>query len=517
MKTTASTSILRKPKDGESALYIAITPEMDTYPAYADGHAEKATEHTVTARLYYGTVAQEDWTVEVCTADDAKWYTAENLNHMIGDIYVNSIKKSGADCVINYTVSESNWRNDNAYIIIRMKNKYGTVTKQVNCFAQKRGEPGTAGAVMRGPQAWTDCAVGYSFYAGETGEEWKDVVLYKGAYYSCVTSHVKTATNYPLSTEDTNGGYWKLADKMEMVATKILLSQYALVKNLGVETIDMKDDKGNIIFQAKDGNVICNKGTFKNIEITMGDAGGVGGSDCPIWVGGGGADKAVFKVDKSGRLQANTIGYDISLPDPIDDKPTCISTPVWLWAKDEENEQSGAAQMFTLETSVIRISPNDKYFSQKGDGNTPDNLLFCIPLASDVGKLNLEIYVDNPVVFKNSGSNVPDVFICQGRVTGKPTKIENGTYISSSYNCSIQIYSSSDGSSAPTYRIYDPMHTENFIWKQYFPNIDTADGTYRLIGLEYGYIELKKCQGMLPRYLRLLSNGKNWYLLEYRY
>lgn len=52
-----------------------------------------------------------------------------------------------------------------------------------------------------------------------------------------------------------------------MVATKILLAQYALVKNLGVEAIDMKDANGNIIFQAKDGNVTCNSGTFKNITV----------------------------------------------------------------------------------------------------------------------------------------------------------------------------------------------------------------------------------------------------------
>ena len=54
-----------------------------------------------------------------------------------------------------------------------------------------------------------------------------------------------------LFRSDTNSGLWKLSDKLEMVATKILLAQYALVKNLGVETIDMKDADGKIIFQAK--------------------------------------------------------------------------------------------------------------------------------------------------------------------------------------------------------------------------------------------------------------------------
>jgi len=520
MKVVATTSILRTPEDGEGALYIDSVPDSFTYPADADGQCIQAVTNTATLRLMYGVTQVADYSVEVCTTDDADWYTEDTYANQGGDVYVANITRNGNDTIIRIFVGESEYADDNAWVRVRMtttiNGKEVSVTKQINCYAQKRGETGTAGATLRGPQAWEDCAVGYTFYAGGNGEGWKDVVLYDGLYYSCVKSHVKTATNYPLSTADTNGGYWKVADKMELVATKILLSQYALVKNLGVETIDMKDEKGNIIFQAKDGNVICNKGVFKNIQIAMGSMGAIGGSDYPIWVGGDKADDAVFKVDKNGRLQANTIGYDISLPNAIDDNPTCIGVPLWLWTKDEEHEQLGAAQMFTLETSVIRISPRTNYFFNKGDGNTPDNLLFCIPLASEVGKLNLDVYVDTPNIFKTVG-NAPDVFICQGKVTGKPTKIENGVYVSSSYNCSIEIYSSLDGTSSPTYRIYDPMHMETYIWNQYFPNTDTANGTWRFIGMEYGYIELKKYQGVLPRYLRLLSNGKNWYLMEYRY
>ena len=129
------------------------------------------------------------------------------------------------------------------------------------------GARGDRGPALRGPQAWSDCAVGYVFQSGASDEEYKDVVLYGNNYYSCIKSHAKTASNFPGSATDTNSGLWKLADKLEIVATKILLAQYALVKNLGVETIDMKDDKGNIIFQAKDGNVTCNSGTFKNITV----------------------------------------------------------------------------------------------------------------------------------------------------------------------------------------------------------------------------------------------------------
>ena len=130
-----------------------------------------------------------------------------------------------------------------------------------------KGDKGDRGPTLRGPQAWSDCATGYAFQAGGAGEKWQDVVLYNGNYYSCKKSHTKTTSNYPGSTTDTNNGYWQLGDNIELVATKILLATYALVKNLGVEAIDMKDANGNILFQAKDGNVTCKTGTFENVKV----------------------------------------------------------------------------------------------------------------------------------------------------------------------------------------------------------------------------------------------------------
>ena len=130
------------------------------------------------------------------------------------------------------------------------------------------GDKGDMGATLRGPQAWSDCAVGYNFYKGAAGEAWKDVVLYNNNYYVCTKSHTKTASNYPGSTTSENQGLWQLGDRIALVASDILLTTYALVKNLGVETIDMKDGQGNILFQAKNGNVTCKTGTFENVNIT---------------------------------------------------------------------------------------------------------------------------------------------------------------------------------------------------------------------------------------------------------
>ena len=177
----------------------------------------------------------------------------------------------GDTMVINGTVSDKQRITISLYAkVTEIDTNRAIITAQSLYYiaSGENGAKGDRGPTLRGPQAWSDCAVGYVFQSGANGEDYKDVVLYGGYYYSCIKSHTKTASNYPGSATDTNSGLWKLADPVEIVATKILLTQYALVKNLGVETIDMKDDKGNIIFQAKDGNVTCNSGTFKNGTFT---------------------------------------------------------------------------------------------------------------------------------------------------------------------------------------------------------------------------------------------------------
>lgn len=176
----------------------------------------------------------------------------------------------GDTMVINGTVSDKQRITISLYAkVTAIDTNRAIITAQSLYYiaSGENGDKGDRGPALRGPQAWSDCAVGYVFQSGASGEEYKDIVLYGNNYYSCIKSHTKTASNNPGSATDTNSGLWKLADKLEMVATKILLAQYALVKNLGVETIDMKDADDNIIFQAKDGNVTCNRGTFNNITV----------------------------------------------------------------------------------------------------------------------------------------------------------------------------------------------------------------------------------------------------------
>lgn len=243
--------------NGIDAITIDITP-----PIILHKKTVTNTSYAVTIKVFEGTKqlisSNGSGSSFKCNVDTSNFPTGLKGNTVAGtNVYT----------LILVVEANSNPSKD---IVISIVCRGVTHKRTVSFKTVADGQPGAKGdrgPALRGPQAWSDCAVGYVFQSGASGEEYKDVVLYGNNYYSCIKSHTKTANNNPGSTADTNSGLWKLADKLEMVATKILLAQYALVKNLGVEAIDMKDKNDNIIFQAKDGNVVCNSGTFNNITV----------------------------------------------------------------------------------------------------------------------------------------------------------------------------------------------------------------------------------------------------------
>ena len=243
--------------DGIDAITIDISPENILHKKTAAN-----TSYAVTIKVFEGTKqlisSNGSGSSFKCNVDTSNFPTGLKGNTVAGtNVYT----------LILVVEANSNPSKDIAIsIVCRGVTHKRTVSFKTVADGQP-GAKGDRGPALRGPQAWSDCAVGYMFQSGVSGEEYKDVVLYGGYYYSCIKSHTKTASNNPGSATDTNSGLWKLADPVEIVATKILLAQYALVKNLGVEAIDMKDTDDNIIFQAKDGNVTCNSGTFKNITV----------------------------------------------------------------------------------------------------------------------------------------------------------------------------------------------------------------------------------------------------------
>lgn len=243
--------------DGVDAITIDITPPIILHKKTATN-----TSYAVTIKVFEGTKqlisSNGSGSSFKCNVDTSNFPTGLKWNTVAGtNVYT----------LILVVEANSNPSKDIAIsIVCRGVTHKRTVSFKTVADGQP-GAKGDRGPALRGPQAWSDCAVGYVFQSGASGEEYKDIVLYGNNYYSCIKSHTKTGketgANNTLSTD-----YWKLADKLEIVATKILLAQYALVKNLGVEAIDMKDADDNIIFQAKDGNVTCNSGTFTNGTFT---------------------------------------------------------------------------------------------------------------------------------------------------------------------------------------------------------------------------------------------------------
>lgn len=255
--TAQSLYYIASGENGEDAITIDITPPIILHKKTATN-----TSYAVTIKVFEGTKqlisSNGSGSSFKCNVDTSNFPTGLKGNTVAGtNVYT----------LILVVEANSNPSKDIAIsIVCRGVTHKRTVSFKTVADGQP-GAKGDRGPALRGPQAWSDCAVGYVFQSGASGEEYKDLVLYGGYYYSCIKSHTKTASNNPGSATDSNSGLWKLADKLEIVATKILLAQYALVKNLGVEAIEMKDANGNIIFQAKDGNVTCNSGTFKNITV----------------------------------------------------------------------------------------------------------------------------------------------------------------------------------------------------------------------------------------------------------
>lgn len=147
--------------------------------------------------------------------------------------------------------------------------------------AGTNGDDGKRGLYIPTPRLWADYPAGYEFQAGGDTEERLDIVLNPhtdGTIYSyaCKVTHPKSATHEP--KQGYTGGKWESGQQWTFIATRVLFAELARVQNLCAEYIQMLDADGNVIFEALDGNVTCNRGTFKNVDVegslTAGDAKG---------------------------------------------------------------------------------------------------------------------------------------------------------------------------------------------------------------------------------------------------
>lgn len=323
--------------DGKDAITIDISPENILHKKAATKSTYKAT-----IKVYRGDTA-------LSYGDDG--FSCSGLATMVPGF---SYKGSQSANAYTYEISIEANKSPNTSIGVTIKVGGKTFTRNIKINTVADGQPGAKGdrgPALRGPQAWSDCAVGYVFQSGVSGEEYKDVVLYGGSYYSCIKSHTKAANNSPGSAADTNVGLWKLADPVEIVATKILLAQYALVKNLGVEAIDMKDANGNIIFQAKDGNVTCNSGTFTNGTFTNVKV--IGSIRNPFNLANGS-----FDVDYSDNVAMLSSGGDwldaYSMPWDVSQNGRRLTIVNYKWGSAMAQGQAAIS------------APNGKYFFEDG-------------------------------------------------------------------------------------------------------------------------------------------------------
>ncbi|MCM1356425.1 MAG: hypothetical protein NC212_08480 [Staphylococcus sp.] len=139
-----------------------------------------------------------------------------------------------------------------------------------------KGDTGKRGIYIPTPRMWEDYADGYQFQAGGAGDERLDVVLreYNGKMYAyaCKVNHPKSSTYDPIGSYGTL--FWETGQQWTFIATKILLAEAAYVDKLTVGGIRMYDTDGNIVFEAANGDVNCNRGTFRNVRLLAGDEDG---------------------------------------------------------------------------------------------------------------------------------------------------------------------------------------------------------------------------------------------------
>ena len=251
----SKTQVVRFLKQGADAVNIIVSGDNIVFTAAGQVMVVSIEVYIGTEKLQYGSGSDNTFLCSTLSSNNylfdgnGVWFyriddTNTKFTYLIG---LNN--KVDLSTTIPYTITI----NDIPY------------NKSISVSTVYKGE---RGATLRGPQDWEKINNGYQFYSGADGEPYLDCVVYKGFYYLCKKRHTKSTLNFPGSSFDSNSGLWQLADKIDMVATQLLLATYIRVKNLGAGAIEMEDKEGNLVFVAKDGNVTCKKGTFENVDVS---------------------------------------------------------------------------------------------------------------------------------------------------------------------------------------------------------------------------------------------------------
>lgn len=128
----------------------------------------------------------------------------------------------------------------------------GEATQWCPSFRDQRGadgSPGVRGAAVRLLGDYDRLADGTPFESGHAGETYLDVVQVRQGeqvqFYQCKQPHAKSADKAPAADSE----WWELGTYQGFVATDLLLARRSLIKNLQVENVVGRDERGNATFE----------------------------------------------------------------------------------------------------------------------------------------------------------------------------------------------------------------------------------------------------------------------------
>ena len=111
------------------------------------------------------------------------------------------------------------------------------------------GAPGTRGAAVRFLGDYDKLPTSTAFESGHAGETFLDVVQVRQGeqvqFYQCKQPHTKSADKAPAADSE----WWELGMYQGFVATDLLLARRSLIKNLQVENVVGRDERGNATFE----------------------------------------------------------------------------------------------------------------------------------------------------------------------------------------------------------------------------------------------------------------------------
>lgn len=237
-------------EDGDDVFSVSLDRSSLTCET-SDGDLTQDYDFYITIYAYYGTtnVLSDCSVTATCPDTDIEVNVMNDKR-----VRVRTYEDMGLAAVtpVNITVTHST---------------YGSRTLVCNITRVERGSRGNRGPQLRGPQLYSAVPSNFQFYKGADYEEFVDVVIDdNGNYYKCKQSHIKSSGVGPGTAGWEN--YWSLGTKFDIVATKILLATYALIKNLGVENVEAKDANNNTIFSVRNGVLVCNGGTIGGFKIS---------------------------------------------------------------------------------------------------------------------------------------------------------------------------------------------------------------------------------------------------------